>query len=76
MVGAGKFGSANANGNGDVSGEAFILPENRRAARRTKVKGHRIAAVGRPRRKETCSSLDGITHDHAYFTPLPIRLAA
>ena len=38
-----------ANGNGDVSGETVILPENGRAACRAKMKGHRVAAFGRPR---------------------------
>src|SRR6516165_5267140 len=35
-----------ADGNGDVSGKAFALPVDRRAAYRTEVKGQRVATFG------------------------------
>ena len=38
-----------ANGDGDVPGKSLILPVDSRAACRTKMKGHDVAAFGRPR---------------------------
>jgi len=51
MVGAGKFGSAKLNGNGDVSRKAFALPVDCR----TEMKGQRVATFGcpHPRRRLT-----------------------